>query len=109
KRRTNDLGAIAAHRQMNRRWQLRLEDRQQAADGVGDLDRVRARLTLHLHVDGALTAFTGVEPRDVARVLDAVEHVGDLLQTNWRALAIRDDDRSELFRVVQLPGGLDVE
>ena len=59
-------------------------------------------------VDRASRTRLGVQPRRVLVVLDVVEHRRDLLQTNGRAIAVRDDDRLERVGVHQLTGGLDV-
>src|SRR4029078_7217467 len=45
--------AVAANGQVDRGRQLRLERRQQLADGVGDRDGGGARLLYHLQADGA--------------------------------------------------------
>ena len=81
---------------------------QQLADGVGDLDGVRAWLPLEREIDGALAALAGVEPRGVEVVLDAVDDGGDLIQPQRPAVAVGHDHPLELIGVVQLSRRLDV-
>ena len=102
-------GPVAPDGHVDRRRQLRLEGGQQPADRIRHFDRVDAWLPLNLHVDRALAAVARIEPRRVHRVFDAVQHVGDLLEADGYALAVRHDDRLELIGVVQLPAGFDVE
>ena len=94
--------------EVDRRRQLRLERRQQRADGVGHRDGVAARLPHHLQVDRAPRAGLGVEPRRVLVVLDVVEDVGDLVEPDRGAVPVRDHDRLERVGVHQLSAGLDV-
>jgi hypothetical protein len=105
---------ILTRRQVRGRRELRDERREQLADRVGHLDRVRARLPHHLEHDRLLDVdlavrVLGVEPVAVVDVLDAVDDRGDLLETHRRALAVRDDDRPERGGVHELTRRLDVE
>ena len=89
--------------EVHRRRQLRLERRQHGANGVGDLDHVGARLLLHFERDGALLRVLRDVPRPLRARLDAVEHVGDLVEPHRPAVAVRHDDLPEFVGVVQLP------
>ena len=98
---------------MRRGRNLRFEHRQQLAHGVGDFDGVRARLPHDLQHDRALdprltARVFGVEPVAVEHVFDAVDDIGDLLETDRRTPAVGDHHRPERGGVHQLPCGLDV-
>ncbi len=96
----------------------RLTDEGSCACSVGSSARIAAvhlddvqhfRLALHRHVDGAPAAVLCVEPCGIARVFDAVEHGGDLIEPDGAALPVRHDDRLEFVSRVQLAASLDVE
>ncbi len=99
------LRAVEEDVESHRGGQLPLEGGQEPPDGVGDLDRVGARLPLDGQDDRALVAEPG---RDLV-VLDAVDDAPELLEPHRGAVAVGHDERPVGRRLRQLAGGLDGE
>ncbi len=70
---------------------LRAERCDRGLHAVSNLHRVRARLTLNGQHDGALA----VVPARVARVLDVVQHIGDILEPHRGTVLVRDSQLAE--------------
>ncbi len=93
---------IEQHVQLDRGGQLRLEDRDEGLDRIDDGDGVGVGLALH----GEQNAARAVVPARLAVVLDAVDRLGDVLQSHRRAVAIGDDQILVLRGVGKLTVGL---
>ena len=102
-RRAHRLGAVGEDLHLDRLRERRLQLRKQRFDAIGDLNDVRAGLALDVQDDGAAVA----RPRRELRVLDAVDDVGDVLEADRRAVAVRDDDGLIRLRARELIVGRD--
>ena len=86
-RRADRIGAVGRDLQLDVRWQLRLQRRQQGAHAVDGFDDVGARLARDQH-DHRRVA---VEQAERIDVFDAVDHFGHIVQADRRAVAPGDD------------------
>ena len=100
-----DLGAVVEHVHAHRRRQLLAQDVEGLPHRLGDGDRVGARLALDRQDDAPALGAPGREPGGGLVVLDAVEHLADVLEPHRRAAAVRDDQLAKAARVLELPGG----
>ena len=78
--------------------------REEAFDAIDNLNDICAGLPLDINDDGRDV----VHPGCLLYILDAIDHVCDIRQHDWRAVAIRDHHRLVLLARQQLVIGADL-
>ncbi len=102
-RRPYSHGAVGQHRDVDRGGQRCLELRQQLLDPVDDLDHVGAGLALYVDDDRRQL----VRPGGKAGVFGAVDDVGNVGETDRRAIPVSDDHAAVFVGALELVVGVD--
>ena len=77
---------------MDRRWKRAGQPRQELFHAIDRLDDIRAGLPLNVEQHRRLLAFLIADPGAELIVFNAVDHIRDIGQPNWRAILVSDDD-----------------
>ncbi len=103
-RRADRGRAVDRQIQVNGGRHRRPQLRHQRLDAIHDADDVGPGLPGQDHQDRRLA----VGKAEIAQVLDGIRHLADIGQAHWRAIAVGDDQRSVLRRLVGLVVGVDL-